>query len=112
MAWSGEGVWFNQYTNEVEVVNGVYCDCWDCTFMIPTDQLIDGGVFFTKSEYNDHKEKRRRAYFDRKELLRAAKDGMARTKEQTEMEAIYFLSVAQKLFDIGTLLKRFKHWTT
>lgn len=101
MAWSGEGVWFNQYTNEVEVVNGVYCDCWDCTFMIPYDQLIDGGVFYTKSEYKEHKEKRRRAYFDRKELLRAAKDGMARTKEKTEMEAIWEGRPIPTFFDIN-----------
>ena len=99
MAWSGEGIWFNQISGEAELVNGVYCDCWDCTFMIPHDQLIDGGVFFTKSEYRKHKAERRRAYFDRKKS-KATKDGMARTKETTEREAIWEGRPLPTFFDI------------
>ena len=100
MAWIGEGVWFNQLNNEVEAVNGVYCDCWDCTFAVPYDQLIDGGVFFTKSEYREHRKTRRRSYFDRKKSKQAAKDGMARTKEITEAEAVWEGRPVPTFFDI------------
>ena len=96
MAWLGEGKWFNPLNNEVEMVNGVYCDCWDCTFAVPHDQLVDGGVFFTKSEYRSHKEDKRRAYFAR----RATKDGMARTKEKRETEAVWEGRPVPTFFDI------------
>ena len=100
MAWIGEGVWFNQFNNEVETVNGVYCDCWDCTFAVPRDQLIDGGVFFTKSEYREHMKTRRRSYFDRKKSKQATKDGMARTKEITEAELVWEGQPVPTFFDI------------
>ncbi len=99
MAWVGEGVWFNRDSAKLEAVNGVYCDCWDCTYAVPHDQLIDGGVFFTKSEYREHKETRRRAYFARK-LAQATKDGMARTKEITEAEAVWEGRSVPTFFDI------------
>lgn len=99
MAWIGEGIWFNPISKNVEVVNGVYCNCWDCTFAVPHDQLVDGGVFFTKSEYREHKETRRRAYFARKES-KATKDGMARTKEKTEAEAVWEGRPVPTFFDI------------
>ena len=86
MAWIGEGVWFNQFSNEVETVNGVYCDCWDCTYAVPHDQLIDGGVFFTKSEYREHQKTRRRAYFDRKRSKQAVKDGKEHVEDDTESD--------------------------
>jgi hypothetical protein len=97
VAWLGEGRWFNPLNNEVEVVNGVYCECWDCTYAIPYDQLVDGGVFYTKSEYRSHLKDKRRAYFAR----RAAKDGMARTKEKTEAEAVWEGRPVPTFFDIN-----------
>ncbi len=97
MAWLGEGRWFNPLNNEVEVVNGVYCSCWDCTYAIPYDQLVDGGVFYTKSEYRSHLKDKRRAYFAR----RATKDGMARTKEKTEAELVWEGQPVPTFFDIN-----------
>lgn len=99
MAWIGEGIWFNPISKNVESINGVYCNCWDCTYAVPHDQLVDGGVFFTKSEYREHKETRRRAYFARQDLKRT-KDGMARTKEKTEAEAVWEGRPVPTFFDI------------
>ncbi len=99
MAWIGEGVWFNPISKKIESINGVYCSCWDCTYAVPRDQLIDGGVFFTKSEYREHQKTRRRAYFDRKQL-QAAKDGMARTKEITEAALVWEGQPVPTFFDI------------
>ncbi len=56
--------------------------------MIPHDQLVDGAVFFTKSEYRSHLQDKRRAYFARKSF-QAAKDGMARTKEKREAQLVW-----------------------
>jgi hypothetical protein len=64
--------------------------------MIPTDQLVDGGVFFTKSEFRSHQKDKRRAYFAR----RAAKDGMARTKEKRRAEAVWEGRPVPTFFDI------------
>jgi hypothetical protein len=64
--------------------------------MIPRDQLVDGGVFFTKSEYVSHQKDKRRAYFAR----RAAKDGMARTKERRRAEAVWEGRPVPTYFDI------------
>ncbi len=100
MAWSGEGIWFNPISNEVELVNGVYCGCWDCTYAIPHDQLVDGGVFYTKSEYRSHLKDKRRAYFAR-QTLQATKNGMARTKEKTETEAVWEGRPVPTFFDIN-----------
>jgi hypothetical protein len=97
VAWLGEGRWFNPLNNEVEVVNGVYCGCWDCTYAIPHDQLVDGGVFYTKSEYRSHLKDKRRAYFARQ----ATKDGMARTKEKTEAELVWEGQPVPTFFDIN-----------
>ena len=101
VAWSGEGIWFNPFSKKVEAINGVYCSCWDCTYMVPADQLVDGGVFYTKSEYRSHRAERRRSYFDRK-ALQATKDGMARTKEITEAEAVWEGRPVPTFFDIKT----------
>ena len=100
MAWIGEGVWFNQFTRQVETVTGVYCDCWDCTFAVPHDQLIDGGVFYTKSEYREHQNARRRSLWFRKKLDQVTKDGMARTKEITEAELVWEGQPVPTFFDI------------
>lgn len=97
MAWLGEGRWFNPLNNEVEVVNGIYCGCWDCTYAIPHDQLVDGGVFYTKSEYRSHLKDKRRAYFARQ----ATKDGMARTKEKTEAVVVWEGHSVPTFFDIN-----------
>jgi hypothetical protein len=99
VAWQGDGIWFNPFSNKIEMVNGVYCACWDCTYMIPQDQLIDGGVFYTKSEYREHNRTRRRAYFARRSH-QATKDGMARTKEITEAELVWEGQPVPTFFDI------------
>jgi len=93
-------MWFNPISKYAEKVNGVYCDCWDCTFAVPHDQLVDGGVFFTKSEYREHNKARRLAFFARKKSKQAAKDGMARTKETTEAELVWEGQPVPTYFDI------------
>ena len=65
--------------------------------MIPGDQLVDGGVFFTKSEFRSHQKEKRRAYFARQ----VTKDGKARTKEKRRAEAVWEGRPVPTFFDIN-----------
>lgn len=82
MAETGEGLWFNPVSGEQELVNGVYCSCYDCKI----DAEICGGytswrgsMFFTKHEFREHQKERRAAYFAR----RSESDMKVRTKLRT-----------------------------
>ena len=63
------------------------------------DTRFPGSIFMTKLEYKEHQKERRRAYFARKQNA-ATKDGMARTKEITEAEAVWEGRPVPTFFDI------------
>ncbi len=89
MAYIDYGEWFNPYSNKFETVEGVWCQCWDCK-RITSDNWAgyEKDVFFTKSEYREHRNERHLAYVAReneKNILEAELKS-ARTKE-TEASA-------------------------
>lgn len=100
MAYLGEGDWINPITGEYETVNGVWCTCYECKFELDgITENWDGGTFYTKKQYAEHQKERRRAYLARKKE-QATKDGMARTKERTEAEAVWEGRPVPTFFDI------------
>ncbi len=110
MAVSAEIEWFNPVNGVVELVNGVLCSCYECRndpyaegyVQKYTPTIPDGWYLpFTKNEYKRHQDDRRRSYFDRKQKA-ATKDGMARTKEITEAEAVWEGRPVPTFFDIKT----------
>ncbi len=108
MARLAEIYWFNPVSGEDELVNGVICNCYECAhdpyaehWTEKYDNVPDGWYLsFTKSEYRLHQEERQKAYFAWKRL-QAAKDGMARTKEKTEAEAVWEGRPVPTFFDIN-----------
>ncbi len=100
MAVVGEGPWTNPFTGIEETITGVYCSCYDCNnYSFTMDTRFPGSIFMTKLEYKEHQNERRRSYFDRKQNA-ATKDGMARTKEKTEAEAVWEGRPVPTFFDI------------
>jgi uncharacterized short protein YbdD (DUF466 family) len=96
----GEGPWTNPISGIEETITGVYCSCYDCdNYSFTMDTRFPGSIFMTKLEYKEHQNERRRSYFDRK-ALKATKDGMARTKEITEAEAVWEGRPVPTFFDI------------
>lgn len=100
MAVVGEGPWTNSITGIEETITGVYCSCYDCdNYSYTMDTRFPGSIFMTKLEYASHSNERRRSYLDRK-LAAATKDGMARTKERSEAEAVWEGRPVPTFFDI------------
>ncbi len=100
MAYLGEGEWFNPFTQQIEMINGVWCECYECKRESSCNWSgPEADIFYTKKEYREHKQERRRAYFARLDLKRT-KDGMARTKEITEAEAVWEGRPVPTFFDI------------
>ncbi len=100
MAYLGEGEWYNPLTNQMEIVNGVWCECYECKRESSYNWAgPEKPIFFTKKQYREHKQERRRAYFARLDLKRQ-KDGMARTKEKTEAAAVWEGRPVPTFFDI------------
>ena len=109
MAVSAEIEWFNPVNGVVELVNGVLCGCYECSRDEYAERYVqkftpgipDGWYLpFTKNEYKRHQDDRRRAHYARKQNA-ATKDGMARTKEITEAEAVWEGRPVPTFFDIN-----------
>ena len=101
-AYLGEGEWFNPFTQQIEMINGVWCECYECKRESSSNWSgPERAIFYTKKQYREHKQERRRAYFARLDL-KATKDGMARTKEITEAEAVWEGRPVPTFFDIKT----------
>jgi hypothetical protein len=63
VAYIDYGEWFNPYSEQYETVEGVWCQCYECKRMTSCNWAgPEENVFFTKSEYREHREERRQAY--------------------------------------------------
>ncbi len=101
MAYLGEGEWFNPISGLFETVNGVWCECYECKRESSCNWAgPEKDVFYTKKEYEEHLQERRRAYFARQKD-KATKNGMARTKEKTEAELVWEGQPVPTFFDIN-----------
>lgn len=102
MAYIDYGEWFNPFSQQMETVEGVWCECYECKTDVHNRHEVD--VFFTKNEYRRHKNERRLAYIAREneKIIRKQELKSAHTKE-TEAERGHGrpLSVTT-LFDLDT----------
>ncbi len=105
MAYIDYGDWYNPYSKEFETVEGVWCECWECKRITSCDGAgPEKDVFFTKSEYREHRNERHLAYVAREneKTIREAEQKSARTKE-TEASAGHGRPAGvTTLFDIET----------
>ena len=77
MAYPEEGEWFNPINNRFEVISGVRCHCYECSYIPGCSLSGDNpeGMFFSKSEYRQHKWERLQSYNEyiiRKQELKSA----------------------------------------
>ncbi len=85
MAYIGEGLWFNPYTEQNETVEGVWCDCYECKRESSCNWAgPEYDFFFTKAEYRVHQNERRKQYNEYK--IRKAEQERAHTKETEALE--------------------------
>ena len=105
MAYIDYGEWFNPYSNEFETVEGVWCQCWECK-RISSDNWsgYEKDIFFTKSEYRDHRNERRRSYEDRKnqKIIQMQELKSAHTKETEASSGHGRPDGVTTLFDLET----------
>lgn len=84
MAVIGEGLWYNPVSGMDEIVNGVYCSCYDCVrdseIYANNVHQHRGSWFFTKQEYKAHRRERLKAYIKFEKDLA---DKKVRTKLRT-----------------------------
>ena len=87
MAYIDFGDWFNPISNQYEIVEGVWCNCYNCRY----DCENAGGraaahqhVFYSKSEYRTHKNERLQSYNDY--IIRKQELKSAHTKETEALE--------------------------
>ena len=102
MAYIDYGEWFNPYSNKIETVEGVWCDCYECKSDVHNQHEVD--VFYTKNEYRRHRDERRQAYYDWKneKNIREAELTSAHTKETEASEGHGRPSGVTTLFDLDT----------
>ena len=60
MAYIGEGDWFNPFTEQLETVEGVWCECYECKSDVHNQHEVD--VFYTKAEFRVHQNERQKSY--------------------------------------------------
>jgi len=78
VAYPEEGEWFNPINNRFEVISGVRCHCYECSYIPGCSLSGDNsqGIFFSKSEYRQHKWERLQSYNEyiiRKQELKSAR---------------------------------------
>ena len=63
MAYIDYGPWINPITGSTEIVEGVWCQCYECK-RISSDNWsgYEQNIFYTKTEYRIHQDERRNAY--------------------------------------------------
>ena len=105
MAWIDYGEWFNPYSEQTEIVEGVWCECYECKRETSCNWAgPEKPVFFTKNEYRIHKKERRQAYeaWINEKTIREAELKAACTKE-TEASAGHGRPAGvTTLFDLDT----------
>ena len=87
MAYPEEGEWFNPINNRFEVISGVRCHCYECSYIPGCSLSGDNpeGMFFSKSEYRQHKWERLQSYNEY--IIRQAElKSIARPKETEALE--------------------------
>jgi hypothetical protein len=82
VAYPEEGEWFNPINNRFEVISGVRCHCYECSYVPGISLSGDNpdGIFFSKSEYRQHKWERLQSY-NKYKIRKQADTLRAHTKE-------------------------------
>ncbi len=83
MAYIGEGDWFNPYTDQLETVEGVWCECYECKSDVHNQHEVD--VFYTKAEFRVHLNERQKSY-NEYTIRKQADTLRAHTKETEALE--------------------------
>jgi len=78
VAYIGEGDWFNPYTEQLETVEGVWCECYECKSDVHNQHEVD--VFYTKAEFRVHQNERQKSY-NEYTIRQAELKSIARPKE-------------------------------
>ncbi len=84
MAYIDYGDWYNPISEQTEIVEGVWCECYECKRETSCNWAgPEKPVFFTKIEYRRHRDERLQAYFDwkNKKYIQEAELKAACTKE-------------------------------
>ena len=99
MAYIGEGLWFNPYTEQNETVEGVWCECYECKSDVHNQHEVD--VFYTKAEFRVHQNERRKSY-NEYNIRKAELQERAHTKETEALEGHGRPSSVTTRFDLNT----------
>jgi len=78
VAYIGEGDWFNPFTEQLETVEGVWCECYECRSDVHNQHEVD--VFYTKAEFRVHQNERQKSY-NEYTIRQAELKSIARPKE-------------------------------
>ncbi len=99
MAYIGEGLWFNPFTEQLETVEGVWCECYECKSDVHNQHEVD--VFYTKAEFRVHQNERRKSY-NEYNIRKAELQERAHTKETEALEGHGRPSSVTTRFDLST----------
>ena len=99
MAYIGEGLWFNPFTEQLETVEGVWCECYECKSDVHNQHEVD--VFYTKAEFRVHQNERRKSY-NEYNIRKAELQERAHTKETEALEGHGRPSSVTTRFDLNT----------
>jgi len=83
VAYIGEGDWFNPFTEQLETVEGVWCECYECKSDVHNQHEVD--VFYTKAEFRVHQNERLKSY-NEYTIRKQADTLRAHTKETEALE--------------------------
>lgn len=86
MAYIGEGDWFNPFTEQLEIVEGVWCECYECKSDVHNQHEVD--VFYTKAEFRVHQNERRKSYNEYTIRVAGRKAGNSVAAHTKETEAL------------------------
>ena len=99
MAYIGEGDWFNPFTEQLEIVEGVWCECYECRSDVHNQHEVD--VFYTKAEFRVHQNERQKSY-NEYTIRKQADTLRAHTKETEALEEHGRSSSVTTRFDLHT----------
>ncbi len=99
MAYIGEGDWFNPFTEQLEIVEGIWCECYECKSDVHNQHEVD--VFYTKAEFRVHQNERQKSY-NEYTIRQAELKSIARPKETEALEGHGRPSSVTTRFDLHT----------
>jgi hypothetical protein len=99
VAYIGEGDWFNPFTEQLEIVEGVWCECYECKSDVHNQHEVD--VFYTKAEFRVHQNERQKSY-NEYTIRKQADTLRAHTKETEALEEHGRSSSVTTRFDLHT----------